>query len=377
MSNKIIAAAPTDVGIAAYFQKLKKKYMTFDISKTGDFTTSTKDGTNHLVLLPGYQDYMSQLYKEFNKNTIQTKDKVFFDKNSIYPRTTFNKYSKGARRVEIKKNATRIVINNDKIQVNVSFNYGTGILKDPNDDYFISISLSEMENILQNKATNIISGFNYRNSGLRSLVEDTSYYKNITKTWEEFIPFLNIVTGKAYEEIEVYTFKTAKEEETFQTLQEGLPLDTFILDNAANKYLNQFKTPLDEKNIEMLSTLLLGDGPNITIGLKLLENLNLDNSKPYLYTVLLTTFDTNEGKIRQNKVWNSVGIKNMRVNYNIDKLYGYNWLGETEKVSTMRAFYDTLNKKDKKIFKDTIEQYLFKLLKSILGVDVYRLIKSE
>lgn len=377
MSNKIIAAAPTDVGIAAYFQKLKKKYMTFDISKTGDFTTSTKDGTNHLVLLPGYQDYMSQLYKEFNKNTIQTKDKVFFDKNSIYPRTTFNKYSKGARRVEIKKNATRIVINNDKIQVNETFNYGTGILKDPNDDYFISISLSEMENILQNKATNIISGFNYRNSGLRSLVEDTSYYKNITKTWEEFIPFLNIVTGKAYEEIEVYTFKTAKDEETFQTLQEGLPLDTFILDNAANKYLNQFKTPLDEKNIEMLSTLLLGDGPNITIGLKLLENLNLDNSKPYLYTVLLTTFDTNEGKIRQNKVWNSVGIKNMRVNYNIDKLYGYNWLGETEKVSTMRAFYDTLNKKDKKIFKDTIEQYLFKLLKSILGVDVYRLIKSE
>ena len=73
-----------------------------------------------MLIKPGsigeMQSYLRYLLTVASKRKIVATDKVFFAKNSNYPRTSFNRYSEKARRVESLKVADKIVLA-DSLQI--------------------------------------------------------------------------------------------------------------------------------------------------------------------------------------------------------------------------------------------------------------------
>ena len=317
--------------------------------------------------------YMGRLEKPMSNTTIKNDDKVFFLKNSKFPRTVFNRYSKGAKRVQDVDKATKIVFNVNEIHWWTSHNnVDSKLIGD--DIYLNNINMYSMGQELDRID---LSTANNPDDELKLLKKwkklfDGSYYNNhhddCKKIFDELCKLMFVEEFKPSNGRLVFNNKI--DQETLVFIAENKPwISKLVNDKQVNKYINQFKSPLTLENYDVMKQALCSGRNNITMGLKLLENMDI-KSNPVLFYALVTHMDANNATdIRNNQLWNSIGMKNLRTNYDLEELISryspssYGVLQSLEQIMKERL----LKKEDKKQFLSLTSELILKNVSGIIG----------
>jgi len=321
----------------------------------------TKDGITH-------EHYKKELFKKIKTNKIEDTDKVFFTKNSKYPRTSFNRYSTKARRIEAIDKAHKIVLNYPDL--NSGYYYGSFYVIG---DYAIKV--------IDGKTSQFFTGLDKKYSSnklVKKLINMfTSSYYNRSDALGTLNTYICELQGITYDTT-VRTIGAANQNDlaSMICLLEGRDIDKFVTDAAVNNYIDNFKMVLDDSNYTMVHTALTQGDKNITMGMKLLENMNINGSRPFLYALMAEAQGKNGTNLARNKVYNNVGMKNIRKNYNLD--FGLNYYSDAQtNLRLVNRLYKEEMKTDtdKVTFLRLTKDFVEHNLKKHLGDSVYNMIK--
>jgi len=114
----------SNTGLSDMFKLPNSVDLTFEVkecSLTGtnlyfDVDKTIKENTEEYTMISEdnrdsrFRDYINKLKSVADRNVIQDTDKVFFNKSSLFPRISFNRYSTKAKRVQSITAATKVVI---------------------------------------------------------------------------------------------------------------------------------------------------------------------------------------------------------------------------------------------------------------------------
>lgn len=363
-----------------YFQLYNIEYMSFNLDTTGivykvDKTEGSRGAGKFLQ--EGWDEYIEQIYSQIEVNKIAPTDKVFFLSNSNFPRTIYNKYSPTSKRVEIIKNADKVVLSKNKNFFTRAPIWGAGslsgvYLKDDTNNKVYEYDSQSLWEVLNKSLVigNLIGG-----ATLKKTVANTYY--NSRYLLQEWVKVLNANTPIKWSIVIPSVFTLSVQEKTWnQLIDNVINISDIVFDEEANLFLDQYKRELDPSNVEMISNLLVGDKPNITLGLKVLENLNVENTKPELYSLLLKSFIVNEAVIRRTKAWDSVGIKNMRKQYHLDVIKDMHYGNSAARIEVISKIHSKLAPNEGTRFKYEIKDLFVNELKSYLGVNAVDLLSN-
>jgi hypothetical protein len=321
----------------------------------------------------GANSYIAYLFKVIKRQKIASKDKVFFTKNSKFPRTSFNRYSTSAKRIENMEVADKIVIS-DKLNIwgRTSNFYDLG-------DHVIHLGMhsevlfSKIKNIPAStiKQYNLLirDAWDCFNTQYRSQVDILIEIRKVVRYYMELeIPL---------EGIRTVTCDAVADADTLEVLLSGKPINSFVTDTAVNEYIDSFKEPLNEGSYNLIKTALTVGANNVTMGLKLLENMNVSKSKPYVYAIFTAAFYSNSPQVRGNAVFTSIGIKNLREQFyinslNIDKYSYIQTLGSIQQIYSLYLEKE----EDKALFLKLSDEIVQDALSAYVGKDVYQFIKT-
>lgn len=382
MGNTQNPVSLSDKGLAAFFTSYPKGKLEF---------RNQADGTAKLYLVPEkeqihslvggkekeFNNYWAALMQRAKQNSIVDGDKVFFTKNSKFPRTTFNRYSQKARRVEVTKTATKFVINASS----QPWTRGTSF-------YLVSghaVEMNHYDSTIKNFFKNM-SQATARRSGKhydKLWNELQGWYVN----WSTFNELMLKIVKKDIDStqsldqnsIRIFSVQTSTKPDkaTFEFLVDGPDLDSLVTDEVANNYLDSLKPKLDEANFKVLHSALSTGDSNITMGFKLLENMDVSNGMPYLYALFLDSFRLNGYNIRRNNSYNSVGVKNLRNTFKLDSLV-YDEYSHADRIGKMQQVHDnrlqTID--DRTLFRHLIREPLEKTLEQTIGTMPYKFLQK-
>lgn len=342
------------------------------LKKEAEVTTNPpmliKDGNFDEV-----RNYLKYLLTVASKRKIVDTDKVFFTKNSNYPRTSFNRYSEKARRVESLKIADKIVLA-DSLQIcstqrgYLHFSIGTPeIFKiRPHDKDIVDSILN----------TNLVT-----NTFGATITQELQALRN--STWGYNGPSLTTILGKMLaiqdnisnskiERYEILGGYNIPDTDTFTLLCEGHPISKFITDASVNSYIDSLKTDITKDNYSILVNSLTSKN-NITMGLKLLENMNISKNLGYFYALMVVAITKNQSELRNNSSFTGIGMKNIIKTYNIDELLDmtnrYNYGRFAGGLDVINHAYNELlsTEQDKVIFLTETETLTRECLEDALG----------
>lgn len=320
------------------------------------------------------QSYLRYLLTVASKRKIVDTDKVFFAKNSNYPRTSFNRYSEKARRVESLKVADKIVLA-DSLQIYANqrgflhFSIGTP-------EIFI-IKAYDKELIDSILATNLVTNtFGIDITQELQVLKNTSYGYTGPALVNILGKMLAIQDNVPNSKIEIYNLLeiyNIPDSDTLALLCEGHPISKFITDTSVNSYIDSLKTDITKDNYNILVNSLTSKN-NITMGLKLLENMNISKNLGYFYAVMVVAITKNQSELKNNSSFTGIGMKNIIKTYNIDKLLDitnrYNYGQFAGKLEIINHTYNKLlsTEQDKTIFLTETEILTKECLEQTLGI---------
>jgi len=348
-----------------------------------------KDG----IEMTDVTDYLNTFYKVINRKRIVDSDKFLFLRSSVFPRTSFNRYSQKAKRVQIHKTATKYVIGSNKpnlihmhhhwntrfyAEMAVTADYNYGEVKNSSYGHDIK-TIHQLESI---------EGQPFYNVALAKLKKAVDKYNSNTNEcvldFYEGVNQVKSLTNKKHG----YTTCNEKEREVLEMMLKGTyPISKIVTDTGVNEYIDGFKTVLDKGTYEMLLTALGNGDSNLVMGLKLLENMSLRNSKPYLHALMLESFNANGGTISYNSVYKGIGMQNLRDNFKIDShsapsQRGHMLRAETGIRKIQRVHDDLLEtEEDRAIFRDLMSERVKECFSHILDqngikfLDIMRKVK--
>jgi len=288
-------------------------------------TRATKDEFNN---------YISRLEKVIARNKILDTDKVFFTKNSEFPRTSFNRYSDKARRVEKIERADKIVVN--KINTYV-YGYGSGIdailTKDGKESYLhLSLNVDEYSLRRMMRETNnsaILKKYSEFISANYSNYDRITLTKDFTTAIAKFLD----KAGYSFDEIKFskgleYVFAnhmSVKDLDALKILTSGeIPISKFCNDSAANAYINRFKSELDENTYKYILDSLKSPSTDPEVPMQLLAQSSIPD-KTLLYAIFLNIDSSRRSAIKYHKVFNTVDVKNLVKDMNLDRFFRNNY----------------------------------------------------
>jgi hypothetical protein len=372
-NESVDAITLSDTGLSALITK--KEIATIDMTLNGDKIEVALKPTGRFVLVKednsnDARDYVNKLIEFADKNKIIDTDKVFFVKNSDFPRTTWNRYSTEAKRGEKPLIATKHVIN-------PKFNFGYSYHK-----YREFNGYAVMANITTGQRELIaeLSSRVAKANGLRDIQVTLSsggwYSRNEAES--KIIDFMKKSLGVTDSDrnLAIAIGYNQKDSDTLDFLVAGHDYTKLTTDTCANEYINKFKTTLDEPTYKMLLTTMSKGENNVTMGIKLLENMNLTNCEPYFYGLLANAFSENSRVIRANTAYRGIGFKNLRTTYNLDPIVAIDY-SYRESLSMLESIYNNrmTTEAHKKVFRGLVEENIHKQLKNMLGNEVYNFIK--
>lgn len=375
-------------GLSSFFERKEHSTIRFGL-ENGKFKITLepnpyKNNGNTYSLKSEYTQkdvrlYLDKLGKTAEKNKILDTDKVFFTKNSVFPRTNFNRYSNKAKRIQSIDKA-------DKIVYNTKFNYYIGNISgfvNEKDQFLENMNPYLFRNFLGNNGTSFIN--NISNADIKTELLDLNKYStnywgyqdDFNKAMISILKKRNHTEFKEYKCLELHT-RTLIDQSVFEFLFKGVEISKIITDNCVNRYIDSFKTPLNKDNLEILSNALGEGDKNITMGLKLLENMNIKSNLVYFYSVFIIC-SKNSRNIINNSVWNSIGIKNLRENYGIEQILNNGYYSPQHTLSSLENVYTNIltKEEDKKEFKDICKDTILEALKKILSNSVFNVLKIK
>lgn len=329
----------------------------------------------------GLVAYSKRLSTIIKRQKIVKDDKVYFTKASEYPRNNFNRYSDSAKRVQSIDKATKIVVDIDVL--NQLGNINGKAYK----DYIIDvgqISTTLLEFVLTTEFTNNVGIKESKTiESLRSIYNARSSWgwgwrereiaQKIVKT------LLEIPDGVYREYFAIMSPRTEKMQDSIDALYHGYNIDSFITDEAVNTYIDGYKDVIDDSNYDLLLSQLKGEDSQITLGMKLIENMDLTKSKPELFALFYNAAEKGRHNIRNNSVFRGIGMKNIRKQYDIDSIMeASDSYDANVRVTSIGRIHDKLSDHaSKKRFIVKIKNRLIRELKEHIGETVFNLIKND
>lgn len=378
MEEKKLVSLSND-GLLNMQEKYERRSLTPFFSKetrTVKFKFKKLDGDKELIIKDPaeYNKYSTRLGEIINNNnSIKDGDKVFFSKNSDFPRTTFNRYSNKAKRIQSIEKADKIVINPNCLGQSRSMwhSYRT-------DKYIFILNPNELIKSIEDVTTeNVSMGTCKYNKFIRGCTKNWGSFN-----WQDVDRIEKMILEDLKNDFELHddlrhvNHYNIRDTESYKDLISGIPISKFVSDDAPNTYIDQFKDALDGSSYELIKSSLLGEPTQITLGLKLIENMNLTNSKAYLYCLFFEA-GKNINNIKRNKVYKSIGITNMMKNYGLTDILdisGTNHPGQKLNLIEDLFIQKLSNKREKEIFLTIMNKPIHDELKSALGENVYNLI---
>jgi len=387
--KEIIPVKLSNEGFAGFFEDVQRygvKAYRSKIDRTIKFKLTVESSISIINNPKEFGDYIAKLNKMIKSNKINQKDKVFFSSNSVYPRTSFNRYSDSARRIENVAKADKIVVGNVIPTPYVYSHVGiknNGKILAAQAVYDLVNDVKEIVDAADALAVpcNISKAFENESHNYYGYSYDVAK-KLKTLLLEEFMKQLPTAEFIAFG---VEEFTQVKHSGTLQVLKQGYPLTSFITDLEVSRYIDSFKDVIDATSYPMLLSALSGDNKQVTLAMKLIENMNTIDSKPYLYALFVNAVQTNRNTIINNKTYKSVGFNNVLETFNIKRLLAmhdpYSSVSTNQnKLSYISNVYsrEMKSNEDKKVFLDAVEDAIEVELRGLVGGEVYDLlIKRE
>ena len=330
----------------------------------------------------GLNNYIGKFNKVIATNKIVAKDKVFFSSNSVYPRTSFNRYSDSARRIEKMEKADKIVVGN-KISLPYIHTYmGIKI----NNRLLIKEAIrkltSKVDELVKDAEEgsvpcNLSRGFEKESVGYYGFSYDAN--RRLDRLLVE--EFKKQFPAAEDTEFGVIEYKHAKLSGTLDAMKQGYPITAFVTDVEVSRYIDSFKDIIDETSYPMLLSAFSGDNKQVTLAMKLIENMDNMNSKPYLYALFINALQKNRNTIINNKTYKSVGFNNVLETFGIKELLQMHDPYSSNNTSQRKLAYISMvykkklsSNEDKEVFLDAVEDTIEVELRGLVGGEVYDLL---
>lgn len=278
----------------------------------------------------------AKLFKEIESNicnnNIDSDDKVYFTKSSLFPRASFNRYSDKARLVQTTKAATKYAVpTNIESKLNITHTYlfkfkssyapdGVLVKVESNNTYNIlhqanNTSLSAKERELKRECGqsrwNIDVGPLWFDSISKALNKELGCAP--TLAWEGEKERMAIVKGY-----------TLKEKETIPFLISGeIEIEDFVNDTEVNRYIDTFKGEFDDSMYEYLHSTLSAHTSDPEVPMQLLCNMRIDGGNPRLDALFINLPKDAKNNIVNHRVMNTVDVKNFMNNHGLMHLLDY------------------------------------------------------
>ena len=340
-----------------------------------------------IFLTPGitaatFRGHLRQINKVANRNKITDKDKVFFTKASLFPRTSFNRYSKKARLVQKIPAATKFVvpevINTSVVQVPVYTFKAT----DGGEDALVHIKNTSFAQAIREHDYNITY------SKYPAAVDaNPSYYGRLELTQDlvgMVVDYLeSVYPGRTFNRVdfdEQHLLRmrgySLKEAATLHIYMQGIPISSFVTDTVANKYIEEFKGEFDEGTMKYLVEMLNSPGADPEVAMQLICNTKMREFEPKLHSLLLQLTRAAFSKINDHKVMNTVDVINLVKTHNLTSYFNNYY--DMDNLVTAKVSYilknDDISASLKKEFAVLLNKRFSKALSERIGMD-YNLIK--
>lgn len=336
-----------------------------------------------------FYSYFTRLEEIVSRRRIDDKDKVFFTSGSKFPRTTFNRYSEKARRVQNIDKSTKTVIEIKELSRRTLARTFLGTTDDYAISYFSSSTLMDACEDMLEKHENL----NQSSCPIVSFIATARkqwggwLWQDSEKFHKMIIKYLKDNFSSFSEDGFTFNAVTVKEMETIDLLKEGRPISTFVDDRSVNKYIDSFKDTIDDDSYKMLLSSFNGSETNQTLGLKLLENMDISNSLPYVYALFLNAgfqrcIDSNITHIKYNPIYKSIFIKNMLDNfgfmsdYNVSQSYG-NYISKTRRIESVYNGPLKDDKKGRQIYLRLVKKLIISDIEAEVGGKVFKMITDN
>ena len=324
-----------------------------------------------------FRGHIAQINKIANRNKILATDKVFFTKASLFPRTSFNRYSKKARLVQKIPAATKYVVPS---VINTSVgNVPVFTFKatDGGEDRLVYIKPTSFAEAARAYDYNIAYS-NYPNA----LNENTSYYGRLKLTSDLVDMVVDYLEQNSpgrkfnrsnFKEHNILRMRgySLKEASTLHIYTQGLPISSFITDKVANTYIEQFKGEFDEGTMKYLVEMLNSPGADPEVAMQLICNTKMRAFEPKLHGLFLQLTRAAFSKITDHKVMNTVDVTNLVTAHNLstyfNNYYDIDTLVTTKVSSVLRD--DNISTQLRKEFATIINKRFSEAICARVGMD--------
>ena len=341
-----------------------------------------------ILKIDEFISYSRKLNQVIKGNKIGHEDKVFFAANSSIPRTSFNRYSNKARRVEKEDKATKIVIGSVPTIVTM---YNTSEAYLLNGTKLIKYDPRSIVDKLGKLAEELLEKGEASNKDLPELIKyfyqisSFSYYRTTyTQTNHIVKEAKKIIEGQFKDNISLINYKfvdgefASKDIKTMDVLANGHKITSLVTDDAVVEYLDGYKDGLDENTYNMLLSMFTNNIDQLSIGIKLLENMNITESKPYMYALFFNAMSANRYNIVSHKAYKGIGFANIINTFELKSLSnilsGY---GSSVSEGMIRFASSVITKlktnEDKELFKRLIHNTIKKYFIQVIGAAAYNI----
>jgi len=360
----------TTDGITLGIEETKKGNL-YGETRSNNFVSGyLKDGVHTGEM----QNYVLQLSKVARRNKINDKDKVYFTKASLFPRTSFNRYSDKARLVQKIPAATKFVLPD---HINFShrsdrvFKFSTAddkdsVLVDINKHSFAEIIRNyDYATLYQKYRVGMDANPNYY-SPLDMTADIATPIQIFLKTIEPDLDFVKIKAVNVFR-MEGYS---KKETDSLEVLKLGKDISSLISDKAANDYIETFKADFDDSTMSYMVEMLNSAGADPEVAMQLICNTKLREFEPKLHALLVQLDRDAYNRIVGNRVMNTVDVKNLISTHNLNTYFNNYYDPDTLSIARIAAILkdESITPALKKEFAGLINNRLSKAFESTSGI---------
>ncbi len=327
---------------------------------------------NNNTSLEALNNWRRSVKEALTTNTIGDKDKVFFTKSSLFPRSSFNRYSDKARLVQVTKAATKFVVTRRCIDQlysrDVEAFRGAYIDENGVDQHDLILGsadacarrLMNTRNLTpaQQKVINGNSSrYNLSSTGRKAAI---TYMKEIAEATNS--RKYNTFRQVKYKYLVVDKLTDQQSMETL--LNTPWTIDQLVSDDAVNAYIDNFKDELDESTYDYLVATLGANKAEPEVPMQLLTNMSIPVGNPRLDALFLNLSRSAIFNIMEHRVMKTVDVKNFV------KQHGLMQILEPHQADNLQGKLNTLSRRlraytteaDRRLFFDLVEDKLTQMI---------------